>query len=412
MSHQDAVKDALREQAAQVEGHPVQLADVQERARGIRRRRLATSAVAAAAVVTAAVPVGLVIADGLGSESDPGPAASPAPPEADLPDEPVQLLLTTQVEAGGQQPQVVYLQGQQILGDLPSPVELPRDYDTLAPLGSHWVALGNEADLSGRVVELLDGDGTVLTSTPATDSLAVSRDGTVVAYGTPEGDVMALTEGADPVRLTKADDRFVFPSPVGMSPECTASAGGLAADCTVYVTSERDFDAVEAPEVAVGTDGSTSTVAELLRVAGVAPDGSVSGMVSVSDSGSCSAIVDPDGAEVWRTCDYTLGQFSPDGRFVLGHPAYRDGIGDGTLAILDAATGDLLVDATNDRDSQSFLNNAVWDADSTVLATVYEADAWHLLRLTPSGDLRTLTPEGLPEGGDPLAPPLHFAVQP
>ncbi len=75
----------------------------------------------------------------------------------------------------------------------------------------------------------------------------------------------------------------------------------------------------------------------VLSVDGVSPDGSLSGVTSITDAGSCSVVLGRSGDKAWTTCDYTLGQFSPDGKYVIGHPAYRDGIGDGSVAILDAA---------------------------------------------------------------------------
>ena len=50
------------------------------------------------------------------------------------------------------------------------------------------------------------------------------------------------------------------------------------------------------------------------------------------------------GAEVWQTCDYTLLGFSPDGRHLLGFTDYLTPDGSPTMAVLDAATGEPVVD--------------------------------------------------------------------
>ena len=63
MNTHDELRGALQRRADGVGwdagDHPLDLADVQGRARGIRRRRVAVSGLAAAAVLAVAVPVGL-----------------------------------------------------------------------------------------------------------------------------------------------------------------------------------------------------------------------------------------------------------------------------------------------------------------------------------------------------------------
>ena len=50
------------------------------------------------------------------------------------------------------------------------------------------------------------------------------------------------------------------------------------------------------------------------------------------------------GRAVWDTCDYRLSTFSPDGSLVVGSAPDADGYGSPTLAILDATTGERIVD--------------------------------------------------------------------
>jgi len=76
----------------------------------------------------------------------------------------------------------------------------------------------------------------------------------------------------------------------------------------------------------------------------LAANGSVAASLDVvSDTGSCSAVTVIDtGPGNWRTCEYTVVGFSPDGTVAIGAPAFRDGYADGLAAALDATTGNLV----------------------------------------------------------------------
>jgi hypothetical protein len=154
-------------------------------------------------------------------------------------------------------------------------------------------------------------------------------------------------------------------------------------------------------------------------VTGVTEDGRVAGVISYEDDptkdpGSCSAVLDGDNRELWKTCDFTLGRFSPDGELVLGHPAYRSGDGDASLAILDARDGTVLAEYVNDAGSQAFVTSTTWDADGTVLGMVRQGTTWHLMRFTADGQLSHATSGG--EGSwpvdDDVLGPVRFVTGP
>ena len=148
-------------------------------------------------------------------------------------------------------------------------------------------------------------------------------------------------------------------------------------------------------------------------------DGRVAGIVSVEDDptkepGSCSAVLDSTNKQLWKTCDFTLGRFSPDGELVLGHPAYRSGEGDSSLAILDADDGTVLVEYITDADSQAFVTSTAWDADGTVLGIVRQGTSWHLMRFTSDGQLSHATSGGVGswEYDDAGDVPIRFPTAP
>jgi hypothetical protein len=134
--------------------------------------------------------------------------------------------------------------------------------------------------------------------------------------------------------------------------------------------------------------GIVDTLGPFRKVDDLASDGRVAGMVSASDTGSCSAVLNADGRMLWKTCDYSLGRFSPDGRYVIGHPAYADGLGDSLVAVLDARTGKPLVEYRTNRDA--FVTTTVWDSDGTLLSMLYD-HGWALMRLDRSGSYASVS---------------------
>ncbi|HZO69992.1 MAG TPA: hypothetical protein VFB74_33775 [Kribbellaceae bacterium] len=66
-------------------------------------------------------------------------------------------------------------------------------------------------------------------------------------------------------------------------------------------------------------------------------------MTSITDYGSCSALVDvSSGTARWKTCDFQIEQISPSRTRVLAGPAYADGYAPLELSALDARSGKLL----------------------------------------------------------------------
>jgi hypothetical protein len=192
-------------------------------------------------------------------------------------------------------------------------------------------------------------------------------------------------------------------SVVGADGQCVDPEGTVGSDCGVSYVDGRT-----PRSYTTHAHGNVDTL-PVRKLAGVSPDGWLAGTVSASDTGSCSAVFDDDWRQQWRTCDYTLGRFSPDGRYVIGRPAYLDGLGDGVLVVLDARTGEVLADARPAQGGSAFVNDAVWQPDGTVLAAVWD-DGWTLLRLTPEGELTRALADPLP--GRPEDAPFVLAGTP
>lgn len=403
MNPQDALRSALERGAAGVgDDHPLTLDDVKGRARGLRRRRAAVAGAATLAVVALAVPVGLSLTDDVvsGPELDP---AGPAPTEpVETPADPTELLLTTERPTGATAPGVDYLYRGEIhvAGD-EATVPVGPYYYAFAPFGDGWIGLRTSGPTDA--LDVLDADGRVVDSHPAAGTPTLSPDGTVLAYPAPGGRIMTLVAGGQPEEIHDGESP-VFPVAVAGSESCDdESAGG---GCAVWFNDDASSRAYS-----VTTKGILGEVPGVIRLNDVAADGRTTGLVEADDYGSCSALIGVDGEPAWQTCEHMLGEFSPDGRLVVGYPAYRDGAGDGSVAILDAATGDVLAEATNDETTQAFAAGTRWDVDGTLLIPVAQDGTWALMRLTPEGVLTRVVERDF-DSSDASVSDLVLAVGP
>jgi hypothetical protein len=129
--------------------------------------------------------------------------------------------------------------------------------------------------------------------------------------------------------------------------------------------------------------------------------GLVAGQTQFLGDGSCSGVTDPvaGGKLLWETCDYSLGQFSPDGRYIVGLAAYSDGPGSSSLSILDARTGEPVVDYRGPRGRTiSGVDQVVWEDGDTVLATVTQGPDQTIVRAELDGALSRVAPTLPTEG--------------
>jgi hypothetical protein len=404
MSDHDDLGRALRDRAETIGPgeHPISFDDVKGRAHGIRRRRMAATGLAAAAVLAVAIPTGMVVADRATTRSDLPPAGTPTPQQTTSPspsgtdesgDDTKVVTLDNNTDVVSPRPTIDYLvdgsivstrEGVTELG-LPNgdPASASRHYDSIARAGDAWLA--HWRDEQGRsFVDFVKRGGIVFDTRRATDSLAESHDGSIAVYGTPGGDIVSFTPIDDNLVVTGPDAARPGANPVavlgtGTCKEAEPEGGG----CTVFF---NDNGSDPAGYYAT-SHGISDQVAGLRSVGGVSKDGWVDGVVSADDFGSCSVMLDQDLREQWRTCDHTLGRFSPDGRLVVGYPAYRDGIGDSSVAIIDARTGKVLVEYERDRNAMAFVGTAAWDTDGTLLAPLFAHGSWSLVRMTSQGEL-------------------------
>ena len=411
----DELARELRQRAGAIGGHPLDLESVTRRARTIRRRRRAAGGVAAAAVLALAVPAGVAIvqdqqdtgmppvgpvtgAPTASSDTPRSTDASPEPtsdtdtqsPESPESRDPARAALTVSDAPRGAPAELAYLDRRTLVEPGGERTVLPARYTDIAPHRGGWIGLRYDAD-ANPVVDFLDASGRVASSVPSTGGFALNAEGSRVAY---------VADGTLQLAATRGDGGVVSLSTVGSG----VTLVGVVGTGIVYYNTDGQQPSGWFSDL----HGQTAKVSPFSRISGVSADGMLAGVTSVTDTGSCSA-TGRSGRLGIKTCDYTLGDFSPSGRYILADEAYHDGLGSSQVAILDAGTGDLVAQYDRPDASGLFVADVAWEDDSHVLAVVHDSGWWRLIRLDLTGAVEAVAP---PVKADEFNRPYYFAATP
>ncbi len=388
----DLLARELRERSTTIGGHPIGLDDVRGRARSIRRRRNAARGTVAAVVLAIAVPLGLTSTD-LIDTTQPAPPATtgtvqptpegpkPAPrPDGSFP-------LTVQDLPRGAAAGIPYIVGRDNqLVTTGATLDLPEPYSMITPYNGGWLAIGS-TQYPGDVI-MLDENFEVTNTQPAAGGLqlAVSADGSRVAYAVRESNnkvtlVNAPTDGTDVVSWM-----IDVPGRESLDP-----VGFLDNDTVVYASDVADVMGI------ARTGGTLTPVEGLLRIDDASEaTGMISGLVSYGDDGGCSGVMDPASGELlWQSCDHSNLRFSPDGQLVVAAASYFDGPGSPTLTILDASTGQEVAHFAQEPGAPApkvvGVSQAAWEDTDSVLAYLDEGSDQAIVRLGVNGSIEAAT---------------------
>ncbi|WP_210650262.1 hypothetical protein [Nocardioides sp. SYSU D00065] len=381
---EDQVRDALHRRVDPLHHPPLTVDDVRRRAGRIQRRRTAVAGAAVAAALAVVGSVGLAIT-GPAQRSDVPPATqSPVPAPAGP------VLIDTRSAPVTDSLGVALLDV-----DTPSLIAggevtpLPERYDQLTPYLAGWLAVVNVE--GARTVRVLDDRFEVLDERGPTSALSVSPDGSRIAWAERDGTRWAVVD-ADRDGAREERRTAVPAGPVGAD---VRVVGFLPDDG--LVVARTDPATGEETTLVLGADGSTSPLPGFLRPeASSAATGQVAGQTSVSGDGSCWQVSDAATGDVaWRTCEHSLGAFSPDGRHVAAFASYLDGgNGSPTVSLLDAATGEPVVDfeMAGARRSIVMIDPEVaWEDEETVVATMVSNNQQYVVRLGLDGTVERLS---------------------
>ncbi|HEU4514839.1 MAG TPA: hypothetical protein VFR87_17145, partial [Nocardioidaceae bacterium] len=387
---------------------------VRASARRLQHRRRVVTGVVAAAVTSIALPTGVAVTGALddnGNGDGPGYAASPTAEPTPQPtpeatqrpaDQPAgEVLLTLDGIPRGADPAIDYLNGDQLVLADGRVVQLEKEYQEIAPVEDGWVGLANdEGDLTR---ELIDSDGNVTDRVPSSWGLATNIDGSQVAFVQVENGEWRIfdvtVDGMEPRTTSNPSNQPQHPVGYVGDGALVYNTGEQQTEVRVFERSAEDYELPAKPRF-INASGTSEAA------------GLVAGMTESRIDGSCSAVVSyQTGAPSFETCDHLLGQFSPDGRYVIGTPAYADGLGPRSLAILDADTGEVVVSFDPPRDSMIYLGDPVWEDDEHVVTTATDGLDSYIVRFGVDGSMESASAKlAVEEYGMPS--PVHFAARP
>lgn len=384
------IKDALTRVADASAPAPLSLEHVRGRARQLRRRRATTAIVGSAAAVAAIAGLSVAVLPSDSTNDSIPPATSPSvsvtpsqspttQPSKGVPEQPAVVTLNTEVEGMGSEPEIAYWFDGAINRPDGSRIPWPDSPAALQSFGDGWAVIGSD-----MLVSQLAPNGGVEWKASISEAygLPVSEDHTVLAYLVGSVVWAKGIDDADPVRLGDVG-RATSLQVAAVEGSRSCVSGGCRA--LVNVTDVDDGNGSMTNHVEAVADGSAKPAYPQLQSVRTLGHGLVAGITSISDQGSCSAVLDSaSGEQQWQTCDYTVDEVSPDGRNVTAGPAYRDGAGDGNVAILDAATGALVRDFR--APDQAIVNHSVWETGTTVLSVVWN-QGWSIMRLGVDGSV-------------------------
>lgn len=375
----DDLSRELRTRSHDVGGHPIGLDGVKRSARKIqRRRRIATGAVAAAVFVVA-VPTALAVTSGFNQGTDPVSPPTPSVTESTAPRPEGPVRLTTKELPRGEDPQLSYIiHATQELVTPDGTLPLPQAYTMMTPFRDGWLALGSQSG-DGLEALWLDADLNVVRSRPTIGStLAASDDGDQVAWTEAAPDsrksklVSAPAQGGDPQSWQVPSNEEVIPV-------------GFVGDGRVVFT-----DVVTSLNGITEPDGGITELDGFLHLADASEtSGLVSGLTRFGSAKVCSGVMDPASSTsemLWETCAYKLGAFSPNGRYVIGTPSDADALGSPSVAVLDAQSGEVLVEFKPGRNDPISMYQLAWEDDQNIIAMTIAGTDVMMIRLTLGGE--------------------------
>jgi hypothetical protein len=256
-----------------------------------------------------------------------------------------------------------------------------------------WSALGRgafgiAATEAGPQLQRIDATGKIVRQRFLTHfGLAVSPDHSIVSW---------LDDQSRPHDLEAGGSReFTLPQvPQGDSvgavwgattcKEQSPEGGG----CTIFVNAARNSG------VFVSTShGIVDKVGPMLHVTDVNQAGRVTGLVSrrTNTAPACWGVFTPNGHRAFRTCDYRLDSFSPDGRRVLGErtPAFGNSV---TRFAIFRRDGSVARAFTFDPGPRRSLNRLTWEDSRHLLGVLRAGDSWSIVRIGVTGTVEYAVP--------------------
>ncbi len=313
----------------------------------------------------------------------PGASQDPTGTPTESPSEGPELggsLDTSDLELGDA-PGLLWLEGR-TLHTPDGDVEMPADFFQVVRYDDGFLGLAS-ADDDGYVAVRMSADGSIIDETPTGDRLATSADGEQVLWI--DGNALTIHDNGTGADIAVAEDKG------GLEPVAVED-GTAYFNVPVKGTWLKDGRWSKNGKVQDPVPGDPQPYT------GANVDGLTTQLTSVTDDGSCSEMRSPHGNSLGETCDFTLDGFSPEGGYLAAGPAYRDGFGDGELAILPAVDGGiandaLLVHFQRSGDADPFFLARAWEDDENLLVVTFTPNpgsakgTWQIVRIGVDGSV-------------------------
>jgi hypothetical protein len=383
----------LRDRSDAMYGTSLALADVQQKARSIRRRRAATGVGGAVVAIALIVPTA-ALANHHGHSTEPLPATQSVTPTPSRTTseghQPAPGVLDVSDLPTGAAPRMDYVEGRTYHTTEGDTFDVrtryvPGQLVVLAD-GSRVWRTTDEGGFS--YVEIQDVDGTFHDPVRIESDLSVNAAHSIVAWLTPSGQV-TIWEGwaseprplGDPVPGSDVrmglitGDAPAVPGQAG--PDCAATS------CTVIVNvhdgSSQPWEVSESGSQPLRDGG-------YLDVRDISQAGLSIGLTKATASSTCSKLLGGGEFQGFSTCKNQLATFSPDGRLIQAWPGYFDGIGPGGIAMYDL-DGTRLFERRATEKAQSYYLGEMWEDDTHVLAPTYQDGKWAIVRIASDGSM-------------------------
>jgi hypothetical protein len=271
----------------------------------------------------------------------PGPSTPKPSTTVSTPSGPVKTKIDLKKLTDGRAPQIAYLAGRTIRGGAGNDLKVPgtTDIQAVARLGSSGLAVVTKG--YGTEMLTIDGDGNVIRRTPDVTQIATRNDGLAAAYAA--------------TRLKDTGEELAGTTLYAEQAESSSEIRKVAVpdvwNTTLlgYINGKVYFDASttqDGPSTLYEWTPGESTATQLKSVPkalAVSSVGTAGSLTTLAEQNSCSSLLTvPGGKRMWRTCEYQILGFTPDGATAIAGPIYQDGYGSGITAVLDAKKGTLL----------------------------------------------------------------------
>ncbi|WP_165547303.1 hypothetical protein [Kribbella sindirgiensis] len=302
----------------------------------------------------------------------PTPTAKPTPtPSATPSSKPTASLVKTKIDlqklTPGRTPQITYLTGRTIRGGAGEDVKVPgtTDIQEVARLGGSSLAVVTKG--FGNEMLTLDSEGNVTRRTPDITQIVTTDNGNAAAYaGTKLKDTGEEIPGAT-IYAEQAEGQGGLQKTT--VPDIWNTTLEAYVNGKVYFDASTKQDGPSALYEWTPGESKATLLKSIPSALAVSSAGTAGSLTTLADQSSCSSLLTvPAGKRLWRTCDYMITGFTPDGATVIGGSKYQDGYGDGIAVVLDAKNGSLLHE---------------W---SGVFRQAIPEDDQHLLLLADTGD--------------------------